>query len=72
MMIQWNNVNKDKEFKALLYCLYVLKAIMLEKRKFSPKDSIESIAFMKEVLQICPELLFDNLDQAQPIQCVPL
>jgi dynein heavy chain len=27
---------------------------------------------MKEVLQICPELLFDNLDQAQPIQCVPL
>jgi len=63
---------KDKEYKALLFHLCVFHAIMVERRKFGPQGFNRIYNFSPSDLQICSELLFDALDQSQPIPWVPL
>jgi dynein heavy chain len=63
---------KDREFKALLFHLCIFHAIMVERRKFGPQGFNRVYNFNPSDLQICSELLFDSLDQAQPIPWVPL
>lgn len=63
---------KDREFKSLLYHLCVFHAIMVERRKFGPQGFNRVYNFSSADLQICSELLFDNLDTSQPIPWVPL
>ena len=63
---------KDREFKALLFHLCVFHAIMVERRKFGPQGFNRVYNFSPADLQICQELLFDNLDTSQPIPWVPL
>ena len=63
---------KDREFKALLFHLCVFHAIMVERRKFGPQGFNRIYNFSAADLQICSELLFDNLDNSQPIPWVPL
>ncbi|KAH0788142.1 Dynein heavy chain family protein [Histomonas meleagridis] len=63
---------KDREYKALLFHLCVFHAIMVERRKFGPQGFNRVYNFNPSDLTICAELLFDSLDQAQPIPWVPL
>jgi len=63
---------KDREYKALLYHLCIFHAVMVERRKFGPQGFNRVYNFSPADLQICAELLFDMLDQAQPIPWVPL
>jgi hypothetical protein len=63
---------KIKNSKRFFIVFMFFKLLCSKKENLGPNDSIESITFMKEVLQICPELLFDNLDKAHPSQYVPL
>jgi dynein heavy chain len=61
---------KDKEYKALLYHLCIFHQVILERRKFEPQVFNRVYNFSPADLQICAELLFDMLDQGQPISWV--
>jgi dynein heavy chain len=58
---------KDREYKSLLFHLCVFHALMVERRKFGPQGFNRVCNFNPSDLAICAELLFDSLDQAQPI-----
>lgn len=63
---------KDREFKALLVHLCVFHAIMAERMKFVPQGFNRVYNSNPSDLQICSKILFDSLDQTQPIPWVPI